>query len=76
VIAQFDIFKKEPHGEHRWIEAAMDLDAAKARVRAIGSTAPGEYMILNQSTGNQIAIRVAGPDTPTHLSDGDLRRRP
>ena len=74
MIAQFDIFKKEPHGEHRWIEAAMDLDAAKARVKAIGSTAPGEYMVLNQSTGSQIVIKVAGPDGPTRFSDGgDLR---
>lgn len=75
MIAQFDIFKKEPHGEHRWIEAAMDLDAAKTRVRVIGSTSPGEYMVVNQRTGNQIVIAVMGPgnDGSTHISDGNLR---
>lgn len=73
MIARFDIFKKESQGEHCWIETAMDLEAAKARVKALGSTAPGEYMVLNQSTGSRIVIKVAGPDGPTHISDGNLR---
>ena len=71
MIAQFDIFRKEPHGEHRWIEAAMDLDAARARVRVIGSISPGEYLVRNQRTGDRIVISIAGPDG--HISEGDAR---
>lgn len=73
MIARFDIFKKESQGEYCWIEAAMDLEAAKKRVRALGSTAPGEYMVLDQRTGNRIVIKAARPDGPIRISDGKLR---
>lgn len=72
MIAQFDIFIKEADGKYRWIEPAMDLDAAKMRVRAIGSTTPGEYLIRNHRTGNRIVITVSGPSDEGHVSDAGL----
>lgn len=74
MIARFDIFKSEAHGAPLWIEAVADLDSAKARVRAIGAAAPGKYFILDQTTGNQIAITIAASNIirPTQGSDADI----
>jgi len=56
MIPPFDIFKVDSSGL-RWMEAAADLEVAKARVRTLAATSPGEYIILNQTTGEQISIQ-------------------
>jgi hypothetical protein len=60
MIAPFDIFKTEIDGDILWLEAVPDLDTAKARVREMGSTSPGKYMILSQKTGNKLSLEVDG----------------
>jgi hypothetical protein len=57
MVAPFDIFKVEAPGEMLWIEAAAELDAAKARVAALMQTTPCEYLIFSQKTGNKISIK-------------------
>ena len=56
MLPPFDIFKVEISGL-RWMEAAPDLERAKARVRVLSASSPGEYTILNQITGEKISIQ-------------------
>ena len=39
------------------MEAAADLERAKARVKLFAASAPGEYLIANQKTGERISIK-------------------
>jgi hypothetical protein len=55
MIPPFDIFKVESSG-HRWMEAAPDLERAKARVRTLSASSPGEFLILNQVTGEKLSV--------------------
>jgi hypothetical protein len=56
MLPPFDIFKVDARG-HRWMEAAADLQRAKARVKVLAASSPGEYLILNQKTGETISIK-------------------
>ena len=56
MVPPFDIFKVEG-AELRWMEAAADLERAKARVTLLSASSPGEYLILNQKTGQRISIK-------------------
>ena len=51
-----DIFQMDSAGV-RWLEAAPNLEHAKARVKEFAANSPGEYVVLDQKTGNQIVIR-------------------
>jgi hypothetical protein len=51
-----DIFQMDSAGV-RWLEAAPNLEHAKARVKEFAATSPGEYVVLDQKTGNKIVIR-------------------
>ena len=54
-----DIFQMDSAGV-RWLEAAPNLEHAKARVKEFAATSPGEYVVLDQKTGNKIVIRSGG----------------
>jgi hypothetical protein len=56
VIAPFDIFRVDEPDGMLWIEAAAELEAAKARVGALMQTTPCEYLIFSQKTGHKISI--------------------
>ena len=56
MIPPFDIFKVESSGP-RWMEVAADLERATARVKVLAASSPGEYVILNQNTGEKISIK-------------------
>jgi hypothetical protein len=51
-----DIFQMETAGV-RWLESAPNLEHAKARVKEFAANSPGEYVVLDQKTGNKIVIR-------------------
>ena len=51
----FDIFKVESIGL-RWMELAVDLERAKARVKVLAASSPGEYVIVSQQSGEKISI--------------------
>ncbi len=57
MIPPFDIFKVESSGP-RWMEVAADLERAKARVKILATSSPGEYIIANQKTGEKISIQT------------------
>ena len=60
MLQHFDIFKIAQNGQRVWIEAAQSLDAATARVVALRESAPGDYLILSQSTGKRIVFTARG----------------
>src|ERR1700751_3727720 len=55
MIPPFDIFKVESSGL-RWMEASADLERAKARVKILAVSSPGEYLIVNAITGDKVSI--------------------
>lgn len=57
IIAPFDIFRVDEPDGLLWIEAAAELEAAKARVGALMQTTPCEYLIFFQETGHKISIK-------------------
>jgi hypothetical protein len=54
--APFNIFKQQPDGNAYWIEAAPDLETAKARVRFLADTFPGQYVVVDNATGDKTFI--------------------
>jgi hypothetical protein len=54
----FCIFKLRSDRTLHFIEAVQALDDAKARVQELGELWPGEYVIQNEATGEQISIIV------------------
>ncbi len=55
MLPPFNIYKVG--SEVQWIEATADLDRAKARVKVLAASWPGEYIIANQETGEKISIK-------------------
>jgi DUF2934 family protein len=51
MVPPFDIFIAEKDGHLRWIEAARDLETARARVQILGTAVPGEYLIFSHVRG-------------------------
>ena len=56
MLPPFDILKVESSGP-RWMETAVDLERAKARVKVLAASSPGAYIIFNQETGLRIEIK-------------------
>src|SRR6266566_434975 len=54
--APFDIFKRQPDGNDYWVEAAQDLETAKARARILVKHFPGQYVIVDNTTGEKVFI--------------------
>jgi hypothetical protein len=52
----FPIFKVQSDGSLRWVDAAADVERAKARAKALAVSSPGEYIISNL-TGEKISIQ-------------------
>jgi hypothetical protein len=71
----FDIFQTETSGGVRWLEAAATLEDAKARVEELAARSPGEYLLLNQKTGNKLVIKLNGIDRAPGDWSGISRRR-
>jgi hypothetical protein len=58
MIPPFDIFRVLNDQKPLWIEAAVTLDDAIARVRQIGTIRSGKYFIHSRKTGVEIAMTV------------------
>lgn len=63
-----DIFKTDSEGGVLWRGAAEDFVAAKKYVEKLALSAPGEYLILNQRTGQRQRMRVVLPDKSAQAS--------
>jgi hypothetical protein len=52
---QLDILRRERDGSFIWMEAAQDLQTAKARLEELVAAAPGEYFVFDQRTQEIVA---------------------
>jgi hypothetical protein len=62
-----DIFKTDSDGSVLWRGAAETLVAAKARIQSFALSSPGEYLVLNQHTGDRVSI--LSPDVSSSVGD-------
>ena len=53
-----DIFKTNSDGSVLWRGAAEDFVAAKRHIEKLALSSPGEYLILDQKTGQRQRMRV------------------
>ncbi len=51
-----DIFKTNSDGSVLWRGAAESVEAAKARIQKLALSSPGEYLILDQKTGQRVLV--------------------
>jgi hypothetical protein len=56
MTAFFDIFQAEATGEVLWLGTAVTLEDAKTRAQEFALNSPGEYLVLNQKTGDKLLI--------------------
>jgi hypothetical protein len=68
MFASLDIFKIISGDEVLWRGAAETFVAAKLRIQRLALSSPGDYLILNQHTGDRVrfTVEVAG-DIPFQL---------
>jgi len=52
-----DIFRVDTLGV-RWLDSASTVEGAQLRIRQLGGKIPGEYLVLNQVTGNRLVIKT------------------
>ena len=57
-----DIFRVEPKGV-LWLESSTSVEEARARIQLLGTQDPGEYVLLNQTTGNKLIIKADGANS-------------
>jgi hypothetical protein len=65
-INRLDIFQVESGGSVRWLKTANNTEEAMAGVQDLGLHSPGEYIILDQQTGDKLVITAdEGAGAPT-----------
>ena len=52
----FCIFKLQGDGDLHFVETVQTFDDAKVRVRDLGESWPGEYVIDNEETGERVFV--------------------
>lgn len=65
---KYDIFRRNKQGMEMWIEPALTLDGAKARIQELGATEPGDFFIFNHKSTEKVELRV-GQIQVEHLGD-------
>lgn len=56
MLSPFHIFKMQSDGCRRYLEGAVSVERAKARVEVLAAASPGEYVITNLA-GHQISLK-------------------
>ena len=59
MVPSLDIFKISGGGV-LWRDAVATLETAKARIRKLALSSPGEYFILDQNTGQRVFVNAVG----------------
>jgi hypothetical protein len=69
-----DIFQVELQGV-RWLGSAETLERARSRLQELTPRPAGEYILLDQFTGNKIVLNVGsadeGPDRESEPNGSD-----
>jgi hypothetical protein len=60
MTARFDLFQMEADGGVRWCESAVTLEEARARLQKLATLTPGQYLVLNQGTGDKLVFTLDG----------------
>jgi hypothetical protein len=66
IVPPLDILRLDDKGE-LWVEPAVDIETAKARLRVLGVAKPGKYVVFNQQTGSRRFFTV---DENGQVSEG------
>jgi hypothetical protein len=53
----FEIFQSEGDGSVLWRGTAATIEEAKARIRELSASAPGQYIILSRQTGSKYVVQ-------------------
>jgi hypothetical protein len=72
MVPSLDIFKISGGGV-LWRDAVATLEIAKARIRKLALSSPGEYFILDQKTGQRT---FAGPGSQSEYPNVESRNGP
>ncbi len=56
----YDIFRIESSGV-LWCDAVNTVETAKARIQKLADSSPGDYLILNLTTGQRIVVTSGSP---------------
>ena len=57
--AKFDIFKRLPDGHPLWVKAVEGLEEAKAQLRGLMASSPGDYFIYSVRNACVIQAHMA-----------------
>jgi hypothetical protein len=57
MTAPFDIFEKEKSGTVLWLGSAISMEDAQVRIQRHAASTSGEYLVLNQQTGNKLIVK-------------------
>jgi len=60
MVPTLDIFKIDPGSGVIWRGAVASFVAAKARIQMLALSSPGEYIILDQDTGQRVLVMLLG----------------
>ena len=52
-MVSLDLYRTTSEGTE-WVGSFLDLDVAKAKLMELSETAPGDYSIFDQSTGERL----------------------
>jgi hypothetical protein len=63
MVPSLDIFKISGGGV-LWRDAVATFETAKARIRKLALSSPGEYFILDQNTGERVFVTPLGGSAP------------
>lgn len=57
MVPPFDIFRRQGGGNVRWLGVVADFETAKARVKELAESIPGEYFIFSLAAGRRLDIK-------------------
>jgi len=63
-----DILRIDPNGRVLWCGAVESFVAAKARIEKLALCLPGEYLIVDQDTGDRVLVMLlCAPSTQSEF---------
>lgn len=69
-----DVFRLETGGV-LWLESAATLESAKARVQELAVYSPGEYLVVDQKTGDKHVITLDVEEGRSTVAEQELVRK-
>jgi hypothetical protein len=70
MIHSFDIFKIQPSGQVSWQGTQESFLTAEKHIQKIILSSPGQYIILNQITGDKVVL--GQPCDPTQVASSGV----